>query len=123
MTTPGRIASGAALAVMLAAGRPAGAQLPIATLAGRQIGDGRPAAGASLDRPFGVAFAPDGALLIADRLHSSIRRVDPVTGVMTTIVGTRAGYRNEVPADQGELGEPATRPMIPVAANTRRTTC
>ena len=92
--------------MVLASTRPAGAQLPIATLAGRQIGDGRPAASASLDRPFGVTFAPDGALLIADRVHSRIRRVDPVTGVITTIVGTREGYRNEVPADQGELGGP-----------------
>jgi hypothetical protein len=31
----------------------------------------------------------DGALLIADRWHNRIRRVDPATGVITTIVGSR----------------------------------
>jgi sugar lactone lactonase YvrE len=106
VTTPARIASSAVAAAVLASGRLAAAQLPISTLAGRQIGDGRPATAASLDRPFGVTFAPDGALLIADRLHSRIRRVDPMTGVITTIVGTRFGSRNDVPADQAELEGP-----------------
>jgi sugar lactone lactonase YvrE len=106
VSTPTRIASGTLAAAVLASGRLTAAPLPIRTLAGRQIGDGRAATAASLDRPFGVAFAPDEALLIADRLHSRIRRVDPATGVITTIVGTRSGSRNEVPADQGELQGP-----------------
>ena len=81
-------------------------QLQITTLVGRQIGDGRPATAASLDRPFGVEFAADGALLIADRGHARIRRVDPATGVITTLVGSVPGGRNNVPADQGELKGP-----------------
>lgn len=85
---------------------PAGAQLPIGTFAGRQIGDGRAATAASLDRPFGVAFAADGALLIADRRHHRIRRVDPTTGVITTIAGSIAGSRGGVAGDQGELKGP-----------------
>ena len=84
----------------------AGAQ--IATFAGRQIGDGRLATRASLNRPFGVTFAPDGALLIVDRLHHRVRRVDPATSVITTIVGSVAGSGgNGRVADQAELSEPA----------------
>ena len=85
---------------------PAHAQLTVGTVLGRQIGDGRQATAASLDRPFGVAFAPDGALLIADRLHARIRRVDPGTGIITTLVGSVPGGRKNVPADQGELKGP-----------------
>ena len=81
-------------------------QLQISTLVGRQIGDGRAATAASLDRPFGVDFAPDGALLIADRGHGRIRRVDPATGVISTLVGSVPGARNDVLADQGELKGP-----------------
>jgi sugar lactone lactonase YvrE len=91
----------------------AGAQ--ISTFAGRQIGDGRLATAASLIRPFGVAFAPDGALLIADRLHHRIRRVDPATNVITTIAGSVAGGGgNGRIADQAELSEPArVRVVLP----------
>jgi sugar lactone lactonase YvrE len=85
---------------------PARAQLVAGTVLGRQIGDGRLATAASLDRPSGVAFASDGALLIADRLHVRIRRVDPVTGIITTLVGSVPGSRQDVPPDQGELKGP-----------------
>jgi sugar lactone lactonase YvrE len=96
----------AVLVVALTITAPARAQLSIGTLVGRQIGDGRQATAASLDRPFGVAFAPDGALLIADRRHARIRRVDLTTGIIETIVGTFPGTRNGVAADQGELKDP-----------------
>ena len=102
----GILRAAAVLAVTCTLATPARAQLPISTLVGRQIGDGRPATAASLDRPFGVAFTPDGALLIADRRHARIRRVDPTTGVITTIVGTFPGARSNVPADQGEIKDP-----------------
>jgi len=97
----------AAMAVLLS-GAPAPAQLAIDTLAGRQLGDGRLATAATLDRPFGVSFAPDGALLIADRGQSRIRRVDPVTGVIGTRAGSISGSRNNVQADQGEIQGPVT---------------
>jgi len=64
----------AATAALLGA-VPVRGQLAIDTLAGRQLGDGRQATAAALDRPFGVGFAPDGALLIADRGQSRIRRL------------------------------------------------
>src|SRR6185295_2709044 len=96
----------AATGAVLASVGLASAQLQISTLVGRQIGDGRQATAASLDRPFGVEFASDGALLIADRGHGRIRRVDPATGVISTLVGSVPGARNDVLADQGELKGP-----------------
>jgi hypothetical protein len=51
-------------------------------------GDGGPATSALLDYPKGLARAGDGTLIIADTLNSRIRRVDPVTKVITTIAGT-----------------------------------
>jgi sugar lactone lactonase YvrE len=54
----------------------------ISTVAGRcgspgSSGDGQAATSARLDRPFGVAFAPDGALVIADTSNHRIRKVLP----------------------------------------------
>lgn len=56
-------------------------------------GDNRPATEAELNAPQGVALAPDGALYIADTGNERIRRVDPNTGVMTTVAGDgQEGY-------------------------------
>ncbi len=51
-------------------------------------GDGGPAAGASLNYPAGVAVDGLGTLYIADSLNFRLRRVDPFTGIITTIAGT-----------------------------------
>lgn len=102
----GRGAAALAAAAIFGAHATAHAQLGVGTVLGRQIGDGRPAVAASLNRPFGVAFAADGALLIVDRSHVRIRRVDPVTGIISTLVGSVAGGRKDVPWDQGELKGP-----------------
>jgi sugar lactone lactonase YvrE len=93
------------------------AQLQISTLVGRQIGDGRAATAASLNRPFGIEFAPDGALLIADRAHARIRRVDPNTGVITTVAGSVTGGRNGVAADQGEVKGPLRVHVDPMSGD------
>ncbi len=60
-------------------------------------GDGGPAVAAKLLDPAGVAYAADGAMLIADTGNQVIRRVG-ADGIITTIAGirydTRYGYRS-----------------------------
>ncbi len=51
-------------------------------------GDGGPATEASLNAPRGIAVDTSGNLFIADASNHRIRRVDAVTGVITTIAGT-----------------------------------
>jgi trimeric autotransporter adhesin len=51
-------------------------------------GDSGPALQASLDRPQGVTMDPAGNLLIADVYNNRIRKVDAVTGIISTIAGT-----------------------------------
>ena len=51
-------------------------------------GDGGPASGASFSGPHGVFAAAAGHLYIADTGNNRIRRVDGVTGIITTVAGT-----------------------------------
>ena len=51
------------------------------------LGDGGPATAASIWQSDELAFDPAGNLLIGDVYHSSIRKVDRNTGVITTIAG------------------------------------
>ena len=48
-------------------------------------GDGGAATSAQVNRPHGLLVAADGALLIADSNNHAIRRIDPVTRVITTV--------------------------------------
>jgi uncharacterized protein (TIGR03437 family) len=50
-------------------------------------GDGGPATQASLDTPAGITFDAQGNLYIADTRNGKIRRVDAVTGIITSIAG------------------------------------
>jgi sugar lactone lactonase YvrE len=50
-------------------------------------GDGGPATGASLDKPYGVAVDAAGNLFIADTSNHRVRKVDAATGVITTVAG------------------------------------
>jgi sugar lactone lactonase YvrE len=51
-------------------------------------GDGGPATSALLNQPTGVAADAAGNLFIADEGNQRVRRVDAVTGIITTVAGT-----------------------------------
>jgi sugar lactone lactonase YvrE len=69
--------------------RLAGGQPPALPFAGNAVegdgGDGGPALAAQFRAPHGIAVAPDGALLISDTGNDRLRRVDPVSHVITTV--------------------------------------
>ncbi len=51
---------------------------------------------ASLYNPRDVEVGPDGMIYIADQLNNRIRRFDPMTGIVTTVVGTGVvGYTGD----------------------------
>lgn len=85
----------------------------IKTVAGTGLngttGDGGPAIQARLNYPVAVAVDQSGALLIADQFAQRIRRVDPLTAVISTIAGTsQAGLAGDGgPAVNASLYGPA----------------
>ncbi|HSF67339.1 MAG TPA: hypothetical protein VLA67_07890 [Nitrospiraceae bacterium] len=60
-------------------------------------GDGVPAAETGLAGPSGLALGSDGTLFIADSFNGRIRAVDPVTGLIRTVVGDGGEYRYQGP--------------------------
>jgi sugar lactone lactonase YvrE len=56
-------------------------------------GDGMPATEAGVSGPSGLALGPDGELYIADTFSGRIRRVDPTTGIISTVAGDGGEYR------------------------------
>jgi hypothetical protein len=50
-------------------------------------GDGGPASLATLNNPFDLAFDPGGNLIFSDTFNHCLRRVDRITGIITTIAG------------------------------------
>jgi sugar lactone lactonase YvrE len=59
-------------------------------------GDGGPATSAALAHPVGVNFDSSGNLLIADPYNNRVRKVDSITGIITTIAGNgTAGYTGD----------------------------
>lgn len=72
-------------------------------------GDGGPAIAASLDSPQAIAIGSDGSLYIADAVSSRIRKVNPSTGIITTVVGNGLrGYAGDGgPAPGASLNAPA----------------
>ncbi|MEZ6128110.1 MAG: hypothetical protein R3C59_05485 [Planctomycetaceae bacterium] len=71
-------------------------------------GDGEAAVAAKLSQPFGLVIGPDGALYVCEVGSHAIRRVDPVTQHITTVVGTGTkGYTgNGGPATNAQINEP-----------------
>ena len=52
-----------------------------------------------LSGPGGLALAADGTLFIADSFSGRIRAVDPVTGLIRTVVGDGGEYRYQGPEE------------------------
>jgi DNA-binding beta-propeller fold protein YncE len=71
-------------------------------------GDGGSALEAQLNNPFDLAFAPDGSVVFSDTFNHCIRRIDAVSGVISTICGTgERGYAGDGgPATRAQLNEP-----------------
>lgn len=84
----------------------------ISTVAGTgesaYAGDGMPAVEASLAGPSGLAVGQDGALYVADTFNGRIRRIDPDTGVISTVAGDGGEYRYS--GHPNELSTSLSRP-------------
>jgi sugar lactone lactonase YvrE len=74
------------------------------------IGDNAPAASAGLLFPTGLALDVNGSLYIADSGQHRIRRVDPETGIITTVagVGSPGGSGDMGPAIAAQLNTPTS---------------
>jgi hypothetical protein len=71
-------------------------------------GDGGPAASAQITRPFGLAFDRDQNLYFTDTEVNRIRRVDAVSGTITTVAGNGSyGFSGDAgPATAATLARP-----------------
>ncbi|HEY0183714.1 MAG TPA: hypothetical protein VGC09_12985 [Rhodopila sp.] len=71
-------------------------------------GDGSDAREASLNNPFDLAFFPDGSLVFSDTFNHCIRRIDAISGIISTICGTgERDYSGDGgPAIHARLNEP-----------------
>jgi len=71
-------------------------------------GDSGPATQATFNQPYSLQIDGNGDIYIVDRLNSVIRKVDGVTGIITTVAGTGvAGYSGDGgPGTAAQLKEP-----------------
>ena len=63
----------------------------ISTIAGSDVGftsgDGGPAIDATLEMPHKIAIAPNGDLYFSDYFADRVRKIDAITGIITTVAG------------------------------------
>ncbi len=84
----------------------------VVTIAGtgesRYFGDGAAATDAGVGGPFGVAVGPDEAVYVCEIANHVVRRIDPHTGIITTVAGTgeKGTSGDGGPATQANLNEP-----------------
>lgn len=84
----------------------------IKTLAGTGVagysGDGRRAAQAAIDNPYGLGLGPDGAMYVCEIGNHVIRRIDLKSGLISTVAGNgKPGYSGDGgPALKASLNEP-----------------
>ena len=71
-------------------------------------GDGGPATAAAFNEPYGIAVDGSGNIYLADRHNHCVRRIDGLSGRVTTYAGNRkAGFAGDGgPAAEGGLVEP-----------------
>ena len=78
-------------------------------------GDGGPATLATMYYPSGIAFDAQNNLYISDYYNNVVRKVDAVTGIITTVVGTSTGPPTAevgVPGFTGDGGPPASATLL-----------
>ena len=67
-------------------------------------GDGGPATNATLNRPYGVAVDSLGNVYIAELVNAAIRKVDAISGIITTIAGGGPYNGDNIPALESSFG-------------------
>ncbi|MBI3663966.1 MAG: hypothetical protein HY234_13070 [Acidobacteria bacterium] len=84
----------------------------ITTVAGNGVqgygGDGGPATNASMNYVYALAVDPQGNLFIGDWVNYRVRRVDALTGIITTVAGngSSAPGADGIPATSSPINEP-----------------
>jgi sugar lactone lactonase YvrE len=75
-------------------------------------GDGGPATGASMNFPLMAAYGSDGSLYFTDTWNDRVRRVNPQTGIITTVAGNGPNSDAECLASNAGDGGPATSSAV-----------